>query len=620
MAMSINKLLMGNDAIALALVQQGCRVAIAYPGTPSSEIIPALNKWRDLFGSSMHLQWAINEKVAFETAYTASIAGLRAMAAMKQVGLNVASDPLMSAAYMGIKGGFIVISADDPGPHSSQTEQDSRLMAMIAKVPVLDPSSPSLAMEMIEIAYEISEAYQIPVMLRPTTRVCHGSQGIQVAPLTGSIKSAPSLEQLSQPLSNRADFKKETNRWAATPKFRFLQHRGLNEKIRALSSFSKTSPMLLNKGAKGGLAIVSSGVASAHLLDLMADSRDYRHITLYQVLQPYPLHHQFAESLRNDHESVLVIEETSPVIQMQIGRHDKTKGRMDGFVPDAGELLPEGIENLVRTFAGIEPKVFSVPADKTDRRPSLCPGCPHRASFYALKRVFPPSKSIYTSDIGCYTLGINLKAVDTFICMGGAISQASGFYHSYAISGSEMPSIAATIGDSTFFHAGIPPLIDAVVSGCKFVLLILDNSTTAMTGNQPTPAQALDPKGSPLVSLERIVKSCGVKFCKTVDPYDFAALSKTLKQARKASEKTVAVVISKAPCLMDKGAKGKRMTSKVIINDKCDGCGYCVREFECPALSLLQEQKRTTIDYSLCSNCGFCVHVCPKKAIQEPLP
>ncbi len=599
------KLLMGNEAIALALSQQGCKVALAYPGTPSSEILPAFRKWCEYTGASAYVQWAINEKVAFEIAYTASITGLRAMVAMKQVGLNVASDALMSAAYMGVRAGFILISADDPGPHSSQTEQDSRMMAMIAKVPVLDPSSPSVAMELIQTAYAISETYEIPVMLRPTTRVCHGSQDIAI------VKS-----NTSQDLQ-KAGFQKETTRWASTPVFRLIQHRALNDKITKIGSYQDTEPRLLNRGKMGGSAIVSSGVALAHLIDLIMEENAYRDLTLYQVLQPYPLHKAFIEGLIRDFGSVLVVEETSPVIEFQIARSDKVRGRLDALIPNAGELTPEIIENAVRSFVGLTPKAFSVPSNKPTRRPSLCPGCPHRASFYAIKKVFPLSRSIYTSDIGCYTLGINLKAVDTFICMGGAISQASGFYHAYDFSGSESPIIIATIGDSTFFHAGIPPLIDAVVSGARFVLVILDNSTTAMTGNQPTPASRLDEKGRPKVSIERVVKGCGVHYCKVVDPYDMKGFITTLKGAQRAAQKGVAVVISRAPCLMDKGQRLDRKTTKVMINEHCDGCGYCLREFECPALSPSIETKKTVIDYALCNHCGVCINVCPKGAIES---
>ncbi|MCX8070449.1 MAG: thiamine pyrophosphate-dependent enzyme, partial [Thermodesulfovibrionales bacterium] len=294
-------------------------------------------------------------------------------------------------------------------------------------------------------------------------------------------------------------------------------------------------------------------------------------------------------------------------------RQDVVKGKLNDFVPSAGEMMPETIENILRKFKSFEPKAFATPEAPPSRRPSLCAGCPHRASFFAIKKVFPSAKSIYTSDIGCYTLGINLKAVDTFICMGGSISQASGFYHAYNVSGESSPFIVSTIGDSTFFHAGIPPLIDAVTTGAKFLLVILDNSTTAMTGNQPTAESFKDKKGNSIVSIEKIVKACGVKYCKIVNPFEFNTFISVLKNAYKKAKSGVAVVIAKSPCLMDRSKKIERKQIRVIIDDKCDGCGYCLREFECPAI--IQKDKKTSIDYYLCSNCGICIHVCPKKAI-----
>lgn len=597
----IKKLLMGNEAIALGLSLQTCKVVTAYPGTPSSEILPSVKKWSNLFNLDIYTHWAINEKVAFETAYTASMTGIRSAVMMKQVGLNVASDALMSSAYMGTKGGFVLISADDPGPHSSQTEQDSRMMAMIAKIPVLDPSSPVMANKMVQIAYKLSESFEIPVMIRPTTRVCHSSQDIFYTPF------------LSIDSNHLLSFQKDTTRWAATPKFRLIQHINLNKKLKEISLHDMTYPQLLNEGRKKGLVVLSSGVASSYALDIITSSKDYEDIALYQILQPYPLNQGFINEITNWYEKILILEETSPVVEMQIARSDITKGKLNDFVPSAGELMPETVENILRNFKSLEPKVFAIPEAPPSRRPSLCAGCPHRASFFAIKKVFPSAKSIYTSDIGCYTLGINLKAVDTFICMGGAISQASGFYHAYKTSNQDTPFLVATIGDSTFFHAGIPPLIDAVTSGAKFLLIILDNSTTAMTGNQPTPESFKDNKGKPLVTIEKIVKACGIKYCKTANPYDFKSFLSVLKNASKRAQTEIAVVISKYPCLMDKSQRIDRQPIKVQITNKCDGCGYCIREFECPAIR--QIDKQTIIDYYLCNNCGLCSYVCPKNAI-----
>ena len=595
--------MIGNEAIARGLVENGCSMALSYPGTPASEILPGVVKWKTELSLPIYAQWAINEKIAFEIAYAGSIAGLRTVVSMKQVGLNVASDPLMSAAYMGAKGGFIVISADDPGPHSSQTEQDSRLMAMFAKVPVLDPAGPEQAKEFVGLAYELSEAFEVPVMLRPTTRVCHGGQDVELKDV--------------KPVERAAAFKKDPARWAATPKFRYLLHSKLNEKLSAIAANEDTKPRLLNTDTVSSKAVITSGVAAAHTQEIMADLGLLNNVALYQVIQPFPLHSAFIEEILGGYEEILVIEESAPVIEMQIADRHKVKGRLNGAIPGAGELLPEVIEDILSEFCAISQPELNIPA-AGGRRPSLCAGCPHRASFFAIKRAVPGA--IYTSDIGCYTLGLNLGAIDTALCMGASISQAAGFYQAYKIGGKET-DIVATIGDSTFFHAGVPALIDAVVQDARFVLVVLDNSTTAMTGNQPTPATGIDACGHPRasISIEGLVKSCGVKFCRVGDPYDMPKFTKLLKSAhRHAREKGLAVVISRRPCLVDKRTKEvKRERIDVAVSAACDGCSYCIKQFECPAIEFDHADKRARINKLMCSGCGICIHVCPKKAIEK---
>jgi indolepyruvate ferredoxin oxidoreductase alpha subunit len=470
----------------------------------------------------MHTQWAVNEKVAFEIAYAASIAGVRSAVSMKQVGLNVASDPLMSAAYMGVKGGFIVVSADDPGPLSSQTEQDSRMMAMMAKIPVLDPDSPKQAKEMIETAYALSETFEIPVLLRPTTRVCHSRQDIAVTPL--------------RPVERKADFKKDPARWAATPKFRYQLHNELEKKLAAMARYEKTEPVRHNPGFDSRKAVVSSGVAAAHIRDILMDLGLRESLPFYQVLQPFPLHEPFSAHLLETYDEILVIEETTGVIEMQLADRNRVRGRLDRTVPRTGELLPEIIQGLISRFAGIEDREVRLPPSIPGRRPTLCPGCPHRASFFAIKKAAP--KGIYTSDIGCYTLGLNIGAVDTVLCMGAAISQAAGFYQAYR-NQEKRPAIVATIGDSTFFHSGVPPLMDAVVQKVPLLLVILDNRTTAMTGNQPTLASGLGATGEPLnsIDLKELVSGCGVTFCREEDPYRMGEFVPLLKDALQYTKK-----------------------------------------------------------------------------------
>jgi indolepyruvate ferredoxin oxidoreductase alpha subunit len=504
---------------------------------------------------------------------------------------------------MGIKGGFVLISADDPGPHSSQTEQDSRLMAMFAKIPVLDPDSPRQAKELMGIAYDISESFKTPVMVRPTTRVCHSRQDI-------SLGAIPKNKR-------EVKFDKNPARWAATPKFRLQLHRELEEKLAAIAKFRPTAPKKLNPKARSAKAIIASGVAAAHTKDILKELKIWSKIPFYQVIQPFPLHRKFIEHIIDTHEEVLVIEETMGVIEMQLADRYRVKGKLSNTVPKVGELGPEKIQEIVSNFAGLKSEAVSIKS-APGRRPTLCAGCPHRASFFAIKKAAP--RGIYTSDIGCYTLGLNLGAVDTVLCMGAAISQAAGFYQAYK-NEEKRPDIVATIGDSTFFHAGVPALIDAVVQKVGFVLVILDNRTTAMTGNQPTPATGHGACGEPTetVDIESLVQGCGVKFIRQGNPYELTEFIPLLKKAVKYSRKNgPAVVISRYPCVIHRARQGgSGEYIPVDINEKCDGCGYCIKHFECPALIDHddKEDKRVSIDPILCTSCGVCLNVCPKGAI-----
>ncbi len=597
------ELMMGNEAIARGLIENGCSVATAYPGTPASEILSSVAKYGKQHDIAMHIQWAINEKVALEIAYAGCMAGLRTAVSMKQVGLNVASDPLMSAAYMGTAGGFVIISADDPGPHSSQTEQDSRMMAMMAKIPVLDPDSPRQAKDMIGIAYTLSEAFNTPVMLRPTTRVCHSRQDVT----PGNIL----------PVSTKPDFKKDPSRWAATPKFRYQLHLELEEKLTRIAEHPATEPILRNPQAHGRRAVVSCGVAAAYTVEALKDLQLWNNLPFYQVLQPFPLHTGFIRLLLDTYDEVLILEETTGIIEMQLADRSRIKGKLNGVVPRVGELLPEKIEALLASFTGIEVKIPSL-NQAPGRRPTLCAGCPHRASFFTIKKAAP--RGIYTSDIGCYTLGLNLKAVDTVLCMGAAISQAAGFYHAYKHE-EKRPDIVATIGDSTFFHAGVPALIDAVNQNVRFVLVILDNRTTAMTGSQPTPATGKSATGEDLVEvdMENLVKGCGVGFLQVGDPYDTKGFISMVKAAVAYSRSTgPAVVVARHPCIIDLARQGKTADPiEVMVTEDCDGCGFCHQHFECPALVSMDDGQHTVVDPLVCNGCGVCLDICPKGAIVE---
>jgi indolepyruvate ferredoxin oxidoreductase, alpha subunit len=617
--LTARKILLGNEAIALGLAESGCLMAASYPGTPASEVLSSLMRIKSEKGlKGLHLEWSINEKVAFECALANSFTGGRSAAIMKQVGLNVASDPLMSAAYTGVKGGFVIVAADDPGPHSSQTEQDSRFFAMMAKVPVLDPSSPAQARELIKEAFALSERHEIPVMLRPTTRVCHARQDLEIHPFS--------------PVDRFPLFEKNPARWAATPKFRLTLHRELNEKIRAIAQEDQLYPRLVNDaflvpkrnqphGSKASrVCIVASGVAMAHAQEILIDLALWDSIPLYQVLMPFPLSPAFRDHILTSYERVLVLEESYPVIELQFQNREQVRGRTTSTVPSEGEMLPEGVEAIVRSFLGLPEPTPVEPSSFPGRRPTLCAGCPHRAAFFAVKKAFP--KGIYPGDIGCYTLGLNLGVVDTVLCMGASVSLAAGFYHAYHAARKEAPTVCATIGDSTFFHAGIPALINAVVQGARFILVILDNSTTAMTGRQPTPAtgRTMDGIEVPRISIPEIVRACGVHFIEEGDPYNFEPFVDSLRRAgehTRHQDGGVAVVISKRPCLMDSKQVEGGTRVRVVVNDKCKGCDFCIKQFECPALEPHGEKEPIGIDASLCSGCGVCVYVCPHGALER---
>ncbi|SFM81956.1 thiamine pyrophosphate-dependent enzyme [Thermodesulforhabdus norvegica] len=586
--MSERKILLGNEAIAYALVASGCHVVASYPGTPASEILQSILNLKQKHGiGDLYAEWSINEKVAFETALAAAYSGLRAAASMKQVGLNVASDALMSAAYTGVAGGFIVISADDPGPHSSQTEQDSRFFAMFAKIPVFDPSSPHEATECIASAFELSERYQIPVMVRPTTRVCHARQDV---PLPGFKR-----------LKREPRFEKNPQRWAATPKFRYLLHKKLNEKM---ENISRENLISLPENPKPA-CVIASGVVWAHLREIVEDLNLTDRLDLVKITMAYPISQSFLREIQNRYERILVLEETYPVIEVQFPCRDRVSGRLDGTVPSEGELLPEKVEEIVRRWCDLTPSPsFHLPSKKQDRRPTLCPGCGHRPVFFAIRKVFPGG--IYPGDIGCYTLGLNLGAVDTVLCMGASVAQAAGFSRVFSLFGDQKEGVPviATIGDSTFFHAGIPPLINAVSGGARFILVIVDNGTTAMTGHQPTPD----------ISIERMVEACGVGFIRVVDPYELSELMEALKEAGKYAfedELGVAVVIARRPCIMNR--KQDRGFDPVVVEvtDECTGCQLCVDRFECPAILSRGKKEKVEIDRVLCTGCGVCVQVCP---------
>jgi indolepyruvate ferredoxin oxidoreductase alpha subunit len=591
---------MGNEAIGRGIVEAGCSVAAAYPGTPSSEVLESLVRWKRELSHPIYLEWSVNEKIAFETAYGASLAGARSVAIMKMVGLNVASDPFLSAAYLGVRGGLVVVVADDPGPHSSQTEQDSRFFGWFAKVPVLDPGTPAEAREMTLRAFELSEKYQVPVLLRPCLRVCHARQNVSLKP--------------PGPIADAGPFAKNWTRWAAIPRFRLALHGELNEKLAKIREEEpEARPVRISEGSGGPLALITSGSVSSHVRDVVASDERLRNIDVFKVDLPFPTNAAALQRIVDTHEKSLFIEETYPVMELQIEDRRKVAGRMSGFVPQQGELIPEVVEDLILKAAGLPATERTVPNIKA-RRPSLCAGCPHRPAFFMIKTIF--DHAVYAGDIGCYTLGINMGAVDTCLCMGASVGMAGGFVRA-PLSGEEH-RVVATIGDSTFFHAGVPALINAVHTRASFVLVIMDNSITAMTGGQPTPASDALADGSPGVplDLERLVRGCGVDFVEVTDPYDHKGMDEVFRRAKSYTfdeRKGVSVVITRRPCV--RAANVERSTVKYGVGPDCDLCMSCVKDLECPAIHYVKGEKRMDIDEDLCAGCGFCVQVCPSQAI-----
>jgi indolepyruvate ferredoxin oxidoreductase alpha subunit len=600
------QLLMGNEAIGQALIEAGCQVAAAYPGTPSTEVLQAVIDRRGQAAEPLHVEWSVNEKIAFEVALAASYTGKRSVAVMKQVGLNVAADPFMRTAYLGVKGGMLTVVADDPGPHSSQNEQDTRLFCLQGRVPVLDPASPAEAGEMVRAAFELSEKYEMNIVLRPTTRICHSRQ-------TVTTGEAARLER-------RAHFEKDPTRWAATPPFLPALHRRLNEKLDQIAREAAWQPRFTpGDGSRPRIALVAAGIVYGHLVDLLAELGLGGRCDLFQVVMPYPLSPLFIERMHADYDRVLVLEETYPVIELQMA-HSGSVGKQNGSVPREGELTPDVVSQALAGFLDLEPPLKPA-ADRRGQRPSLCPGCPHRAAFFSIKKCFP--KGIFPSDIGCYTLGMNLGAVNTVHCMGACISQGAGFYQSYAQDGG-FPTIVVTIGDSTFFHAGIPALINAVIQQARIIIVILDNATTAMTGGQPVPHMGVAAGGTPTraVAIEPIVKASGVDFLDVCDPYDQEAFETLLRRADqyvRSPEGGVAVLISRHGCMMERRVREAQASFLVTINTQCISCRRCVDAFECPALFMDETTGKAAVNQDRCVGCGTCLPVCPVAAItKEP--
>jgi len=578
--------LLGNEAIAHACLEAPVDFVSGYPGTPSSEVIDVLRSRSD---RGYYIEWSVNEKVALENALAAAWCGLRALCTMKHVGLNVAADPLMTSAYTGVTGGLVIMSADDPFAHSSQNEQDSRCYAHFARVPCLDPSTIQEAHDMLISAFAVSEEFGLPVIFRPTTRICHSKGDVSLNETVASTR--------------KGEFKKDPRQYVIIPAHTRILHKKLNEKQPAIRK------RLVELGyntcfVRGRTAVIAGGIAATYVEELIPDGISFMKIGAY------PIDEAWLSDFVRKHDSVLVIEELAPEIEeqvLQVAGMVKVLGKKNGHVPYEGELSLPAVARIM-VNGGVLAKnpypAVSPVQNLPPRPPILCAGCLHRAAFYAIKRVF--KDAIYPSDIGCYTLGLQLGVVDTTICMGASITVASGIAHS-----GEPRDVICTIGDSTFLHTGIQGLMNAVYNGADITVVILDNRITAMTGHQPNPNTGVTACGiqSPPVSLDAVCRACGVTFVETVDPYDITGMMNVLRAAQ--ARRGVNVIIAKQQCVIIARRAGVKRGRYTVNADTCTGCGTCVR-FGCPAIEFADEKARIN---DLCSGCAVCAQLCPAGAI-----
>lgn len=598
--------LMGNQAIALGALAAGVRLVAGYPGTPSTEVLETVAKNRQ---ENTYVEWSVNEKSAMEVGAGAAYTGARTMVTMKQVGLNVAADPLMSLEYIGVKGGMVILVADDPGPISSQTEQDTRHFARFSKLPCFDPSTVQEAYDMVQEAFEYSEKYGTPVFFRSTTRVSHGYASIQVK----DVEEYKNVEP--------EGFVKDTKRWVIFPKLSYQAHINIEARNEELAKvFSQYKRNLLIpaeddcKELKKGIA--TGGFNYTYVTEAMANLGQLREL---KVSTPHPFPEQLAVEFLTGLEEVLCIEELDPVIERELiyiaGKYHlpvKILGKLSHHVKNSGENTRDSVLADIAAFMGRQlpeqgENGQTVPAPELPVRPPvLCAGCPHRASFYAVKKAMQGRKTIFCGDIGCYTMGnaMPLDMVDTCLCMGAGLGIAQGVGHIEPDT-----SCFAFVGDSTFFAAAIPGVVNAVYNQAEMTLVVLDNSTTAMTGHQPHPGTGHTMMGEVVakVNIEAVLQGIGVTAVETVNPLD---LDKSIEVVRKmAGLPGVKAIIFKYPCIAITKPEGKM----AVDIDKCVGCRKCIREIGCPGLIIKDGQ--VTIDESLCTGCGLCSQICPFEAI-----
>ncbi|MBO4302880.1 indolepyruvate ferredoxin oxidoreductase subunit alpha [Methanosarcinaceae archaeon] len=619
--MTEKEYMLGNAAIARGLLEGGLGLISGYPGTPSSEIIDTLRTVKD---KDFYVEWSVNEKTAVETAIGGAFTGIRSAVTMKHVGLNVAADPLMTVAYAGVKGGLIIISADDPSFHSSQNEQDTRRYAEFALLPCFDPSTPQEAKDMIPYAFELSEKFEKPIIFRPTTRISHGKSDIVVRDLPGR--------------HGEAKFEKDPTHWVMLPAHAKARHPLVIEDYRKIEAELEDSPwntMRLRDGKADGktIGVISSGIAAAYSEEVLECLKGDTGLDIsFMKIGAYPFSEKKTAEFLRHCDKVLVVEELEPIVEDRVriiaqmnGITTEILGKETGHVSRVNEFNTLLCSRFIRkafTIAGSRYDAVDAASEKDAadesspaapvlplRPPTLCAGCSHRSAYQAMKEDFGRN-AIFPGDIGCYTLGIQNGTMDTTICMGASISIASGLSQA-----GEKNAICCSIGDSTFFHSGMNSLMNAVFNKAHITVAILDNRITAMTGHQPNPGVGKTAMGEDTyaVSIEDLCRAMGVAFIRVVDAYRFNDVKEAFREAK--AFDGVSVVIVKQACVIAGKKSGIRRKPFVVETEKCKGCRRCIN-FGCPAIEFDREKAVARIN-TQCSGCGVCSDICSFDAIRE---
>lgn len=587
----MKKLLLGNEAVAQGAYEAGVHVVSSYPGTPSTEITENIAKYPEIY-----CEWAPNEKVALEVAVGASIAGARAMCCMKHVGLNVAADPLFTAAYTGVNGGLVIVVADDPGMHSSQNEQDSRFYALSAHLPMLEPSDSAECADCIKTAFEISETFDTPVLVRLTTRIAHARSPVEI----GTRRKVPKKE-----------YRKDIMKYVMMPGMAKKRHVALAERMHAIEAYAdgkNTSCQGPNRVEQGdpSLGIITSGICYQYVKEVFPKA------SILKLGMVYPLPEQMIRAFAETVERLLVVEELEPFIENDIRQLGISDVSGKQYFTNQGELSTSGIREAF--YGETLPRAEAACAVEAPQRPPvMCPGCPHRAVFYTLAGL----KLRVSGDIGCYTLGAMApyQAIDACVCMGASVGMAHGMEKAEAAAEclEPLPETVAVIGDSTFIHSGITGLIDIVYNKGNATVIILDNSITGMTGHQQNPATGYTIRNekTTAVDLVKLAEAVGVKRVRVEDPFDMKAFRAAVKEELAAHEPSV--IIAQRPCAL---LKTVSYGAPVEIDAaRCKKCGSCMR-LGCPAI--YKEAEAYHIDHSLCVGCGLCKQMCAFGAIQKP--